>query len=259
MEERKMEDLMIGYVEGNLQGELKDHVEKTIAKNEDWKREHDRLSKIISLIDSSMEFTPDTSLRSNFNEMLNEEIRKADTSVIQMQPNLNWSFRIAAAVTLLLVGAGISYLITRNQQQQSDMLALKKEMTLTKQLVISSLQNQGSAISRLQGVNTSMVLMNSDDEIITALINTMNRDENTNVRLAALGALARFSDEQQVRDALLDALQTQDDPVVMINLINLMVKLKEEKAIAPLKEILEKDEILDAVKDEAHLGILKLS
>ena len=35
----------------------------------------------------------------------------------------------------------------------------------------------------------------------------MNEDDNTNVRLAAVSALARFADEMQVRKALLGALE----------------------------------------------------
>ncbi|MEQ9404880.1 MAG: HEAT repeat domain-containing protein [Cyclobacteriaceae bacterium] len=262
MEERKMEDLMIDYTEGNLKGELKEHVERTIEKSEKWKAEYERLKKVLNLMDSTEELQPDESLRSDFNQMLEKEISEMEggARVVKMETsNRQWFMRIAASLIFVILTATIVILINQNQQNQREMMALRNEMEQTKRLVISSLQNQNSASSRLNGVNTSMVMQSSDDEIITALVNTMNTDDNTNVRLAAVSALARFSEEAQVRRALLEALETQNDPVVMINLINLMVKLKEEGAIQPLKNLIEKQETHEAVKDEARLGLFKLS
>lgn len=256
-----MEDLIIDYAQGNLTGELKEHVEKVIAKNDKWKEELDRLNGILEIMDNSPELQPDQSLRADFDLMLSGEIENQKVRQIPLITGSagSWAFKIAASIALVLVGAVIGIMITKNQQNERELLALKSEVELTKQLVISSLQNQSSASSRLQGVNTSMTLSNSDDEIITALINTLNHDDNTNVRLAALDALARFSDIMQVKKALVEALETQDDPVVTISLINLMVRLKENDAVEPLRRLLEKGETDEAVKSEAHIGILKLS
>lgn len=261
MEERKMEDLLIDYVDGNLTGELKDHVEKTIENKEEWKLEFDRLTKVLQVMGATVELKPDASLKRDFDAMLEQEIDALDDSkVVQMQPTSNkWVSRIAASVALLILGGIIGVLVMNNMENKRELAALRNEMELTKQLVISSLQNQQSASSRLNGVNTSMVMQVSDDEVIAALVNTMNTDENTNVRLAAVSALAQFSEEDQVRSALLAALETQEDPLVMINLINLMVQLKEGRALESLKNLVEKPDVQEVVKEEAHLGIFELS
>ncbi len=264
MEERKMEDLMIDYVQGNLTGELKDHVEKTIEKNEEWKLEYDKLCGIMEMIDSTVELQPESSLRQSFDKMLEQEMGSSEEAkVVTMKTEASdaskWTMRIAASVTLLILGAAIGVLVMKNIQNQEELAALRSEMEMTKQLVISSLQDQTSASSRLRGVNTSMVMETSDDEIINALINTMNTDENTNVRLAAVSALARFANEEQVKQALIAALETQDDPVVAISLINLMVQLKEKGAVESLKNLLHRGEVHEAVKSEAQLGIFELS
>lgn len=261
MEERKMEDLLIDYVDGNLTGELKDHVEKTIENKKEWKLEFDRLTKVLQVMDATVELKPDASLKRDFDSMLEQEIDSLDDSkVVQMQPSSNkWFMRIAASVALLILGGTIGVLVMNNMENQRELAALRNEMELTKQLVISSLQNQQSASSRLNGVNTSMTMLVSDGEIITALVNTMNTDENTNVRLAAVSALAQFSEEDQVRTALLNALETQEDPVVMINLINLMVQLKEQRAVESLKNLMQRDEVHKVVKDEAQLGLFELT
>lgn len=264
-----MEDLMIDYVEGNLEGELRNHVERTIEKSAEWKLEFERLSKVLNLMGETAELKPDASLRMDFDAMLAEEMESEQgAKQVQMQPNMQstvepsknqWFMRIAASVALVALGGVIGVLVMKNQQNQEELAALKTEMEMTRNIVMASLQNQSSASNRLSGVNTAMALEVSDKEIVTALVNTMNTDDNTNVRLAAVSALARFSDEVEVRKELLKALETQKDPLVLINLINLMVQLKEEKAIAPLKVLMENSEVLDAVKDEAQMGVFKLS
>ena len=145
MEERKMEDLMIDYVEGNLKGELRDHVERTIKKSEKWKIEFSRLSKILNLMDTSEDLKPDQSLKENFDRMLTNEIENENKEAKQIRLTTHsnsWFLRVAASVSILILGAVIVFLITKNQQNERELLVLKSEMELTRKLVISSLQNQ---------------------------------------------------------------------------------------------------------------------
>ena len=129
----------------------------------------------------------------------------------------------------------------------------------TKAMMIALLENQQSASQRLQGVNVALTINNADDEVVKALAKRMNEDPNTNVRLAAMEALSKFHTEPLVRKVLLDALSSQKDPVVQIALIQLMVKMKEKSVVDDLKKIVEDNETMKAVKDEAYSGILELS
>src|SRR5690606_24528787 len=99
----------------------------------------------------------------------------------------------------------------------------------------------------------------ADDDVVEALIKRMNEDPNTNVRLAALDALSKFHDEPQVRKALVEGLSSQKDPVVQIALIQLMVKIKEKGIVTDLKRIVDDEQSMKAVKDEAYSGLLELS
>ena len=137
-------------------------------------------------------------------------------------------------------------------------MALKAEMEATRKLVLSTLNNE-SASSRIKAVNYTTELSTYDDGIVQALIETLNNDKNANVRLAAMQALAQFSDEQQVREALVASLKIQDKPVVQIALINLLVRIKEQNAIEPLRQIIRDEKIIKVVRDEANYGLLKLS
>lgn len=125
--------------------------------------------------------------------------------------------------------------------------------------MLKMLDNQNSASQRLMGATAAFNSTKPDDEIVSALVRTLNEDANTNVRIAALEALGKFHAQPHVRKALIDALSTQKDPLVQIALIRLMVQMKESGITEQLKDITNDDDVLPAVKDEAHAGLLKLS
>jgi hypothetical protein len=79
------------------------------------------------------------------------------------------------------------------------------------------------------------------------------------VRLAALEALSNFVHEKDVRSSLITSLSNQKDPVVQIALIQLLVKMKEKGVVDDLKKIVEDEGTMQAVKDEAYSGIMRLS
>jgi HEAT repeat protein len=125
-------------------------------------------------------------------------------------------------------------------------------------MMMAMMDNNQSASQRIQGVNVALTIK-ADDEVVKALAKRMNEDANTNVRLAALDALSKFHQEPGVRRILIDALSTQKDPMVQIALIQLMVKMKETGIVNDLKRIVDDEESMKAVKDEAYSGLLKLS
>ena len=258
-----MKELMIDYLEGNLTGELNNFVANHIKKNEKWTQEYERLKEVVELMENNEELTPPNSLKTGFDNMLAREM--GEPGIEDHQPKLAKSIywnsprmwmQIAASVTILLVGMLAGYKLTSNENQD-DIMALQKEMETTKMLVLSSLNNQ-SASSRINAVNASYQITSIDDDIVKALIQTMDNDENANVRLAAIDALSNFAEEDKVRVALINSLSTQDMPVVQIALINLMVELKESRAKNALQQIIDNDASIEVVRDEASYGIYKL-
>lgn len=162
-----------------------------------------------------------------------------------------WFYRIAAAVALVLVG----YLAGRpgeSEEVNSEFLELKAMMRA---------QIEGSSASgRMQAVNYTFDVPESeaDDEILEALIGVILEDENINVRLKGVEALARFGENQKVRRALIEALGSEEEPAVKVALIEVLVTLKEPGALENLEKIAEDQDNLTEVRDEAMMGIFKL-
>ena len=260
-----MKELMIDYLEGNLTGELNSFVANHIKKNEKWTREYENLKEVVELMENNEELTPPPSLKEGFDDMLAKEMGEPELAIEDIQPEptktVYWNttrmwMQIAASVTILIIGLIAGYKLTSNANQE-EILALRKEMEVTKTLVLSSLSNQ-SASSRINAVNASYQITAMDDDIINALIQTMDTDENANVRLAAIDALSEFVDEEKVRLALIESLSTQDKPIVQIALINLMIQLKEGRAKKAFQQIIDDEASISVVKDEASYGVYRL-
>ncbi len=162
-------------------------------------------------------------------------------------------------MALLIAGGGIGFWISKHNDQRQELEALAAEMKATKVMMMALIGNQQSASQRIQGVNVAMTIETADDDVVKALVKRMNEDPNTNVRLAALDALSKFYEEPMVRKALVEGLATQKDPVDQIALIRLMVKIKEKGIVTDLKKIVEDEQSMEAVKDEAYTGLLELS
>jgi HEAT repeat protein len=114
---------------------------------------------------------------------------------------------------------------------------------------------QTSASDRIQAVNQSYELDQADREITQLLINTLNRDANVNVRLAACQALLRFEQEEGVREALIQSLRIQKDPNVQLTLIEALVAMKEKRAATHMQWLARNQQVLEIVRLKAEEGV----
>ncbi len=170
-----------------------------------------------------------------------------------------WSLRIAASVALLIIGfsGGLFYTNWHSGQANSEGDGAPV-MEMKKVLAFEQLPKT-SASERIQAVNQSYELTQADRDITQLLINTLNFDANVNVRLAACQALARFENEPDVRDALIQSLQIQTDPNVQITLIEVLVAIKEKRAVKEMQRLAQNQHAIDAVRLKAEEGISRLN
>lgn len=257
MDREKLEELLIDYIDGNLSSGDKTIVDQLLAESREVQQLHKELKEVMNLMANSKPFDVlhdhETTFASNLKV---EQKRKDNDKVVIFHPTM---LRVAAAIALVAIGVAGGFWINKNYQHEQELAALRKEMTDTKQLMMAMLNNGQSASQRMQGVTVAMTISTADDEVVKALASAMAHDPNTNVRLAALEALSQFIREPQVRSILITSLSSQDDPMVQIALIQLLVKMKEKNVVNDLEKMINDDKNIQAVKDEAHTGIIKLS
>lgn len=257
MEKEKLESMLIDYIDNKLNSVDRHHIEQELVRNPEAYKLYEELKEVMHVMDRSARLEPSTKLKDNFEALLQEEIKTENkTRTIFFQPT--W-FKVAAAVALLILGAAIGFYI----KQQNDIIAKRdqelKELQLQTQQMLAMIGNDQSASQRIQGVNVSLSFARADDAIVDALVKTMNEDPNSNVRLAALEALSRFINEKKVRQEIVKSLGKQKDPIVQIQLIQLLVKIKEKGIVDDLQKIVDDEGTMHAVKDEAYSAIMKLS
>lgn len=258
MNTHEWESRLIDYIDGKgTDGERK-VVEQELLRNEGVRNLYNQLTEIIGAMNEARVLEPSGKLKVNFEKALQEEIatQSKTTKTVFFSPMV---YRVAAGFVLLMVGLAIGYKINQSNVEADRLARLEKELEEHRQMMLAMMDNQLSASQRMIGVSVAYKMEKPDDEIVSVLVKTMNEDANTNVRLAALDALGKFSDEEQVRNELISSLKTQKDPVVQIALIQLLVKMKEKSVLNQLEKITRDAGTLRAVKDEAHAGILKLS
>jgi len=256
MEKENLETLLIEYIDGKLSSAERILVEREL-QNADVRKRYDQLKEVMEVMRSSATIEPSANLRKGFDSMLQEELNTAKGRAITMTP---WMFRVAAALAFIVVAGTAGFWINRQQRQADALEAMRQEMQATKKLMMAMLDNQQSASQRLMGATVAYNEVASlDPDVVNALVHAMNKDENTNVRLAALEALAKFQSQPHVKAALIASLNTQKDPIVQIALIRMMVEMKGKGVMEKLEQITTDEEALPAVKDEAHAGILRLS
>lgn len=144
----------------------------------------------------------------------------------------------------------------RGQKKYSS--PIDEQITLQKQALVARLNDMESAGERITAAEQAYDLKNTDNDIVDALVKTMNTDPNTNVRLAALESLSRFHREPYVKKQLVASLKTQKDPIVQIELIQLLTKMKQTSILRELEKIVNDGGTLKAVQDHAYVGILTL-
>ena len=262
MEKERLEGLLIDYIDNKLNSIDKKMIEQELGRNADAYKLYEELKEVIQVMEQSPPLEPSLRLKTNFQKSLKAELAAQKTKIIFFQPAF---YRVAATVALMVVSGAIGYWINRNAQQnrlteiEKNIDLTRQQLADTKQLMLGMLENNQSPSQRIKGLNVAMEFTNADDEVVAVLLKTMQGDPNTNVRLAALEALSKFKDDPQVRKALIHALPQQHDPMVQISLIQLMVQLKEKGVLKDLQRIVEDAGTIQAVKDEAYSGLLKLS
>jgi hypothetical protein len=152
-----------------------------------------------------------------------------------------------AAAALLMIGIGIGRQTAPPAAPAADtqIAALREELSEMRQMMSLSLLQQQSATARLQGVISTGQIDDPRGEVVAALLDTLMYDPNPNVRLATVDALKRFMDRDLVRRRTLDALPRQTSPLVQIALIDFVVASAGGESAEALRT-LAKDPMVEA-------------
>lgn len=237
--------------------------------------------------------TPNPDLLSRIQQRMTQTTQEpAKKGIVISFTAIRWA---AAACVVVLAGIGIWWMNSDNSNQQTlagltpekqavnkeipkEQVLVEKEPAVIasttekepttafvsakvdqrKEMLFASLNNMESASTRIAAAMKAYEMKNADRDIVDALFHSMNNDPNTNVRLAALEAIARFHRESYIRKKLTASLKSQKDPVVQVELIQLLTKMKQTSILGELEKMVKDVNTTEAVKDRAYSSILTL-
>ena len=164
--------------------------------------------------------TPSPSLRldDQFHALLAAEKKKQRKGSFSF-PMPDWNVllpRLAFASLVLIAGFIGGYLFNR-PSENSEVHELTQQVSDLKEMMVFSLLEKESASERLKAVSLTNEMNQVSEKVTDALFKTMNRDENVNVRLAALEALMPYAKQGSVREQLIESIGHQDSPLVQVS------------------------------------------
>lgn len=256
MKMEKIKYLLSRYNAGECKpGEVKE-IELLIEQGEVKLEDIEGFTKLEENI-SNMEFPhPSTRLDDRFHLLLAEE--KEASKVHRWKRFFTWadfSPRLAFAAITLLLGFAVGYILRSPAKKDEQIVQLGKEISDLKEMVMLSLLEKESATDRLKAVSLTEQMDQASRQVTTALLQTLNNDENVNVRLAALDALRPYSKDSAIREALVRSIAQQKSPLVQVALAELMAQLQEKTAIDELNKILQDGDTPSDIKEKIQESI----
>jgi hypothetical protein len=256
--------LIPGYLSGSLSPEEKRTFEERLAVDSELRRELAELETVWKDLGDMEQEQPSPFLRARFyqklNEISNRENRLARGGFAWWKPGLAGLVRqTLVAAALFVLGLYVGHRGLDGSVSNGQVAQMRTQVQELRQTVALSLMDRQSATSRLEGVSWSMQVDHLDPELLSALVHALNHDPNTNVRLASLDALEKFTRDKDVRQALVNSIRQQDSPLVQIALIDSLVHIQDRGAAGELRKLTKDKDLNAAVQERARWGLEKLS
>lgn len=256
MEQERIQELVMKYNEGQADPSEIKIIENLIEQGAielSQLRELNALNEQVMKLDSPM---PSTDLDDQFYQMLSS-MKKKSTG-FSWKTFFSWpelAPRLAFASVTLVIGFMVGYLYVPSPQSNKEVAQLVKEVSDLKETMMLSLLEKESATERLKAVSLTSEMSSVSTKVTSALLQTLNSDENINVRLAALDALKPYSREALVREELIRSIAKQESPLVQVALADLMVALQEKSSVKELEKILKNERTPKEVKKRIEESI----
>lgn len=245
------ENTIIDYFNGMLSLEEEEAMFMAMDSNSEMKKLYNQYKEIESGIENEEFQQPSLELSHRFNQMIEKEMKTQKTEFPYPYKFLAYAASIVALITL-----GI--MIGQNQLQSGLLDAQSKEITGLRTQMNALITDQ-SVTNRIEAINVAYEFPQQDDKVIDLLINTMESDPSSNVRLAAVEALVEIPITETTKKAIYKRLEVEEDSFVKIALIQAVVKINDKNSVHLLDKITQDEMTPKFIKDEAHIAQLKLN
>jgi len=199
---------------------------------------------------------PSARLDNLFYQMLAKESKAVKPSLLSSF--FHWPEfvpRLAFGSVTLVLGLVVGLLLRSPVHKDEQIEMLGQEVSDLKELMMLSLLEEESVTDRLKAVNLTHDMDQASQKVTGALLQTLNSDDNVNVRLAALDALKAYAGESAIRQELIRSIAKQVSPLVQIALAELMVEMHAKASVGELEKIIRNKNTPADVKNKIQESI----
>ena len=263
-------DLVTAYIEGSITSEQRSRLNDLINSGEIDILDVKELENIYHNMGSLPQPEPSEEMSCRFYRMLEQEKENEKQSVYStvMQNVQRWyeslssivrPKQVAFAIGIFTLGMMIGNWTTPFQDYRQQLDRLSGEVSQMREVMMLSLLDNDSVTERLKAVNVSMEMQPSDNKVADALLKTLQNDPNINVRLAAIEALLHHASQPRVREGLVNAISTQESPIIQAALADAMLMLQEKRSVEKFKELLDQKDLDTGLRDKLQNTVTALS
>jgi hypothetical protein len=249
------EEAMLAFLHAREMGTACDRtVERHLEECEVCRKEIAETDHLFEAISKEVFLPPPPSIRMAFEKALADEIAASPKTIAPRRAILRFRFlTTAAACALLVIGIGIGHRLTRTKDNRPFSEANKGNQTDS--VTVTTYQ---SSSDRIETINTSVETGATDDSLLVTLTGILAGDKNSNVRMAALYALAKYADHPYVHKHLISSLARETEPVIQVLLINLLTEKKGPGTIDAIQNLIKNEGTRKEVKMVAQTKLRSL-
>ncbi len=193
--------------------------------------------------------SPSANVNDRFYQML--ALEKKARPAFSFKQFFSWpefAPKLAFASFTLLLGIAVGFYLQPQQSSTNQIETLSLQVSEMKEMMMLSLLEKESATDRLKAVSLTGEMDEASAKVTSALIQTLNEDENVNVRLAALEALKPYVQNSNVREELVKSIGKQSEPLVQVSLAEVMAELRVKSSVKELEKLLGSEKTPSEVK-----------
>lgn len=233
------------FIDGKLDKTYASKIKEHIQSCSSCTKIHEELRSFLKFTDSIPEIEPPEGMKEEFMVLAGNEEIKGKTRV--MFPD----WLKVAAVILIAIGIFSGGYFSGSGNKNTELLVAEVK-ELKQQVLLAGLQDY-SGPQKIEAVYSVANVETTSNELIDALVYTLNSDKNVNVRLAALTVLSgMLNGNEQVKTELIKSLGIQDNPLIQISLIQTLTQNGVKEAKEDIEHLSIQKDTDPSVKDFAE-------
>lgn len=233
------------YIDGKLDKNTHVIVRNHIDKCESCKEIYTELNSFLKFTDSFQNIEPPAGMKDEFLQLAELENNQAKKRTL----DLPYWVKVAAMI-IVVFGTFAAGYFTGSEKDGNNLLLAEME-NLKQQVLLAGLRDY-SGPQKIEAVYNVSSIGKTNDELINALVYTMNSDKNVNVRLAALHVLSgMMSKNETVKTELINSLSVQENPLIQISLIQVLTESGVKEARDKIESISTNEKTDQNVKEFA--------